>query len=676
MEDVDEGEAHALASKWVKNITAKMGLTNVVECNLGKQVHSNDDDIDEIDHKCGDAVRINEPVDALHSLDNSNDLTLNNPQLCESVLNPGYINPSRSSVLKPTRFDSLKTSHHRNKNDSGHAGELLSDGKHAPVLDNARPNIRSIAQTEIMPSLQSPVASNDELYDIWDFDERQKQTAECYLKGTCVKVSTEKENVPILNEKFAYRTRDSKLQQHSVEPESSKSEKLQSDRLRDGDVNQNYCKICPDCKQHNSLVANWCEECGKALISIEVTRVDSSSACSKLGSDKSVGEDTVTKEVSFTSKLNPNCAEFVSAYPQPQRAIPLHMSNGRISHGYSLSDHRQYQLLSSVGGQSDVIGRSQKGSCISQGYNRVSESKKHDDLKSNSFTEDCSVVRRKDRQSRNTRKGRMRRRSNSAHDFDSRNQLSHSNSPRSFDSSPCQFSYSPDPGNELFTSPGNSFLGYSSIDQPALSYQAISPGQSAYGTLLVPRQCEFSTAQCTSAQTDCQFSTQIQSKVSNDNLHLGFDGVGCSYERSFQGLDFENPPLENPQMFGQSSNFDEAEFSRSFVQNALHQQIDFVYGMSNHQRQANMAQNNDFVLAQPAFFCLQNYQPTPDLNYHRAYRKKKFVENGIESPRFGRSLSRNPKHSHPNVTGKQSFQIGDDKSLEQQIVVSIVLSQY
>ena len=50
MEEVDEGEAHALASKWVKNIASKVGLANLAGCNSGKEVHNNDDDIDKSDH--------------------------------------------------------------------------------------------------------------------------------------------------------------------------------------------------------------------------------------------------------------------------------------------------------------------------------------------------------------------------------------------------------------------------------------------------------------------------------------------------------------------------------------------------------------------------------------------------------------------------------------------------
>ena len=627
MEEVDEGEAHALASKWVKNIAAKVGLTNVTGCNSGKQVHSNDDDIDKSDHKCGDASKKDESVNALHSL-NCNDFILNSSQICENIVNHGDVGSPRA-VLEP-RLDK--------KYDSGLFSELVLDAKHTSVLEATNPALNAaVRETGIMRSLQKSPASNDELYDIWDFDEQQKQKAECYLKGTGIVLTTEKENIPVINEGFADNTGNLKFEQHSSEAESVLLEKLKSDGLSGSDVNRNNYKICPDCKEYNSLLANWCEECGKALISVKVTNLKTNQDSNKCASTKDSGEEKVERETAFTSKLNPNCAEFVSAYTMPQRKVCSQAPNDHLS----TFEKSQSPVLSPADRTSYHIGKSSKNKYCSRSHKWDCDNKRFDDFKSHSFTNSVNVNQRRDRQNRSRRKPC---------------------GANSFGGVSEQLSYSYSPRNEQFDSPVNSFLGYGNFDAKIVPHYPTSPH--VYGTLMVPGQYEFGTVPHANMHIDHRVPSQNLGEARGDNSISGFDQEGC-----FQGFDFENPPLDNPHLFGSSKDFDESEFSRSFVENALHQQIDYMYGPSNQQQQIHLSYESDFALAQPTFFCLQSYHPAPDLPYHRAYRKKKIVENGIESPSFARNLSRDSKHSQQAT--RDSYKVKDESPTKQKHVVSI-----
>ena len=626
MEEADEGEAHALASKWMKKITAKVELTNAVGCNLGKQVHSNDDDIDKNDQKCRDASKKDEAVNALHSL-NCNDFMLNS--------NPGDIVSPRA-VLEPRLGSCHK------KYDSGLFSEQLLDAKHISVLEDSKPTLNAaVGEEGIMRSLQKPLASNDELYDIWDFDEQQKQKAECYLKGIDINLTTEKENLPIINEGFVDNIGNLKFEQPSLETGSGLLEKLKSDGLSDSDVNENNCKICPNCKEYNSLLINWCEECGKALISVKMTNVKTNPASNTLAFNKDSGEEKVEGETTFTSKLNPNCAEFVSAYTIPQTKVPSQAFNGHLS----TFGNSQSPVLSPVDRPSYHIDKSTKNKYSSRSHERDCDNKKFDDFKSHSFTKSVSVNQRNDRQNRSRRRPCGQ---------------------NSVSSVPEQFSYSYSPINGQFDSPGNSFLGYSNFDAQIMPHHPASPH--VYGTLMVPGQYEFGTVPHANMHIDHRVSSQNHGEARRDNSISGFDQEGC-----FQGFDFENPPLENPHLFGPSSIFDESEFSRSFVENALHQQIDYMYGPSNHQQQINLSYQGDFALTQPTFYCLQNYQSAPDLPYHRAYRKKKIVENGIESPSFAKNLSRKPRNSQQAMKTRDSYKVENEKSTKQKHVVSIII---
>jgi len=647
----EEGEARALASKWVERITAKMGLVNAVRCNVGKQVHNNDDNIDESSRKCGDLSNKNNAIDAFHSL-NCNDFVVNSSQISESE-EVGTQRPA----LKTDSFDSLESNHCSTTKDARISGCLLLDGKQDSVENKVSPTDSiHIAESGIMRNLQSHIPSNDELYDIWDFDEQQKRQAECYLKGTDTNFTAEKENFPIVNEKVFDQSRDFRSEHHSLEAKPGWLEKSTS--LSGSDGNQNLYKICPSCKEHNSVMLNWCEECGKALISVEVTRAKVDPVCGKYDSNRGTGEAKWTKEAILTSKLNPNCAEFVSAYSKPQNAMPLQASNGNLLNTETPPSDNQDMASSPTCNPSYFTAEIAKLRYGCKSYEGVSDYRKVGDFKSDSSSKNFSAEHRKDKQQNKKSKQNKirRRRSSSSFELNSQSPVSHAVGSNSFSSIQQQLSYSFSPSN----SPVNAFVGYSNSHNMTMPFCATNSSLYGNGALTIPGQYECSAVQGTKSQYDRRVFPQNQGDGRSNSLIQGYDGAGyngVSYgaKGCFQGFDFENPPLDNPYVLEPASNFDEKEFSRSFVQNALHQQIEYAHGLSSHHHQANIAQNVDFPLVQPAIFFLQSSQPTVDLPNHRAYRKKKFIENGIESPRFAKNVLRKPMQSQQGMKSKRNY---------------------
>ena len=637
----EEGEACALASKWMEHITAKMGLANAVRCNVGKQVHNNDDCIDESGLKCGDLSSKNNAVDAFHSL-NCNDFVVNSSQLSESAANPVEVSTQRHA-LKTGSFDSVESNHCRKTKDSGVSSDLLLDEKDGSIEDKVSPTESiHIAESGIMRNLQNHIPSNDELYDIWDFDEQQKQQAECYLRGTDAIFTAEKENLPIVNEKNFDQSRDFRSEHHSLEARPCWLGKSAS--FSGSDRNQNFYKICPICKEHNSVMLNWCEECGKALISVEVTRGGADPVCGKYDSNIQNGgrkmdkieETKWTREAILTSKLNPNCAEFVSAYSKPQNAIPMQASNDHLLKCESPSSDNQVMTFSRTCNPSYFAAEITKLHYGCKSHERVSDNKKVGDFKSDSSSDHFSVEHRQDKQNKKGKQNRIRRRrSSSSFELGSQNSVSHAVGSNSFSSIPQQLSYSFSPRN----SPVDSFHGYGNSYNMALPFSATTSSLYSHGALTVPGQYECGAVQGTKSQCDRRIFPQSQSEGKSINLIPCYNGVSYDADGCFQGFDFENPPLDSPYVPEPASNFDEKEFSRSFVQNALHQQIEYVHGLSSHQ---------------PTIFFLQSSQPTVDLPNHRAYRKKKLIENGIESPRFAKNVLKKPLQSQQSMKSKRN----------------------
>ena len=642
MEDTDESEARAFASEWVKNITAKVGLASTeAERNSRKQVHGNDDEIDKNEHKCINAANKHGSYNNFRS-SNGDELSE-----CSSSSTIRYAEKYRPEYVLNTYRQEDCTKNGVEISDSKLLNNIplgVVDASN-PVFHEFRPNfIASSAEKVAMPSLQGPSPTNDELYALWDFDEQQKQKAEHYLRGAGMDDASKKENLPPIDSKFGDRKEEAEKQ--TSKTKSSFLEKQPSDWVSDVIQNDNFCKICPDCKEQNHASANWCEECGKALITVEAAvveaRLKAKPAVNTQGSVLDSEGNQTKKNTVLISKLNPNCAEFVSAYSQTTRKTsPMRVSNGKSS------NHLNYDFYEQTPDFADQVsylnGEKTKQDYASKSYQRVSDEKSWNDFKSNSFTESFKGEHKKDKKNKRTKQNRNNRRRSASFEYESHSPFAHHFAQSSLNNLTAQYSHSFSPRNECFNSPVNTFVGYNGINEQPMPYHTAGSSPQVYGMPMMPRYYDCNEMQGTHSSLDSGLSAKNQNEIGSFSR---LNGAG-----NFQGFDFQNPQLDNPHVFGASNNFDETEFSRSFVQNALHEQVEFFYGPANPQHQAYVSQNGDFTLYQPAFVYVDHPLKT---DLPRAYEKKKFAKNGIKSPRVSKDLLKNSKSSQQKMTYKRS----------------------
>lgn len=622
MDDIDELEAQALASKWVRDISAKVGLkaSRRQDCDDSpRQVHSLNDEIDQNEHKCRDADKHDKPADGKYARGGEISLF----QRFER---------SRSPVSE-VETDLLAINQNQQERDgkNNFGSKDFYEGLSSPELrrDHVYSKSNDVlipCEKVMMPTLQNPAISNDELFDIWEFDESQKQRANCYLKKACTKITMEKENLPNMKNNFANSEAQMDFAVTNVlspvrqkcRKKYSDSESQKQDGILDTEMNNNFCKICPVCKESNPVSVNWCEECGKALISVEATEVRKLSVKNEPTLAENNGTETLKKESILTSKLNPNCAEFVSAYAQSSKKYsPPRVPNSSIP---KCEQPALVHMSPTSSGQiSYHNGEKAKNDNIYKYYGRIYDEKRSGDFKSNSFTESSKFEKKNDKS--NKRRNRRNRRRSSSFDLDS-------NDPLSFGY--CQetglFSHSFSPRNE-YGSPGNRFPIHQQICNQQQQYPGGSPR--VYG--VVYGICELDANQGAGfEQTRLPYN---QHEIRNEHSFPRYDRA-----QDFQGFDFENPPLDNPAMSEQASRFNEMEFSRSFIQNALHQQFEYLYGPSKPPEYPHVMQNEQAAFCQPNHVYSVNHPTKQDPPYHRAYQKKKLIENGIDSPRISKNL--------------------------------------
>lgn len=626
MDDTDEREAQELASKWVSNIFAKVGVQQTTEeCHSSRQVHRYNDGIDQNEHKRSNSAEKDEVVDSLHASNEDYSVadTSNNSQrkVVESTAVSRPMPFGKSSRRQKLSTDLTDSGFH---DSTCELKDRYFFGKYEESLFPAE-------RVTMRADQNIPTVSNEELFDIWEFDDQQKQTAKCYLRKPCIDSTLGKENLP--------------------------SENANNIRSTDCELNSDLCKVCPDCMERNNVSVNWCEECGKALIRVEATKIDRLSAISKPAAVD--GTEILKMEGIFASKLNPNCAEFVSAYGH---SSPSNLSNGhsKIFGSPATANHS----LNHADQHSDHFEEKTKQRNLDRNFDRVTKGKNLNGFISKSFTESLKFERKNDKSNKKFKQNRKNRRRSSSVESDSfghLNQIGDSNSRGS------QSSHSFSPRGEYQHSPLNMFMGHQHLYNQPHSYHATT------------KQEGYDLQSCSHGH----YESGPGPNVYLDRSGLPFDRYECGNEglaskpdskHHFQGLDFNNPPIDNPNMLGAGPSFNEAEFSKSFVQNALNQQFEYLYGPSSQLPNTYLSQHWSIAQHQPTLSYHETYPPTPAIAHHRAYQKKKIVENGIESPRASRNLLKNSKYSLKNEKEKKIFGTRNNSSEKSKSKVCLLLT--
>eukprot|EP00794_Sanderia_malayensis_P016605 gene16605-18291_t len=418
-----------------------------------------------------------------------------------------------------------------------------------------------------------------------------------------------------------------------------------------------YHKLCPACYQKNSSTANWCEECGKALVSVEVRKfgvVDPErnnngnylETSPRRPEESTVGVDVPRGSKTSSFKLNPNSAEFISAYSRPemqsdnyamqsdnyamqsdnyamQRCSPVEYSPRDRCHSF----HTPTSITEQTVGYSGSFPRA------ASGFDRGELSSKHS-LSPNHLSPDKMPV------------GCFSRfygidtapvgNSYEGQNITINTQVGMYNSPGYYPPKSVQNA------SNQYQRKSNGFkerrdhLQMMHSPKASLSYDSSYDSLNAWNEQVRPRSTSllnihFSAGSpqpytssypiFVSEQSHVQQSIQHCAPVTQPHYVAGSNG--------YQGFDFENPQFE-PQV-PDCQLFDEAAFSKEFVRSRLCQQLDSAYG--NHQQYAYhhaAEMQNSLYMLQP-----MNTGQDPLV---RMYTKKKLYNSSLDSPRSPRNL--------------------------------------
>ncbi len=541
------------------------------------------------------------------------------------------------------------------------------------VLDN-KPDFGDNASSE----------DHNELFELWNFDADQCETALKYLNKTGVKDKPssrglhEKENNPHQRKLIEHDALPSLKSNGSKDDVPNFGDKSRGNwfsdisNIRQDSTDENhiseatskkiyfesevlspksrYYKTCPVCKQQNEATANWCEECGKALVSVEVKRHSADIKTERNNNDnihfisKSNPELTNLDEDKKISsfKLNPHSAEFVSSYSKPQSQkgtkIDSHSFHGSSPVDYSPEEKRYNVQIQSPRDQPVRYAGSFPGNQFGnfnswQVSPKLAWSPTH-------FSPDMASV------------GYMNGNVDSM--------LSRNSYDGAYASHSC-YTRSNKNGIEYVKHlPNTSKLqNFSQVNHSTASFSYDSSYSSYHKDVKSrPRSTSLLNIQLNTASpvlADPRFPISF-GDASSSNHHQSVQHCVQvtqpqleAISNGYQGFDFENPQFD-PQ-FSECQAFNETVFSQQFVQSRLHQQIESVYG-----------DPQKYQYYQPSEIPNPLYLQTTNLVHHdvnsgqtdpliRMYKKKKLYSSSLDSPRSPKNILRKTKKEKTKFRG-------------------------
>lgn len=523
--------------------------------------------------------------------------------------------------------------------------------------------------------------TSDEIFEIWGFDEEQRKQAKWYLSDNAEEGSImhEKENIPLLGQNYqpdrAFdkgtlgigRTGnvDSELNsttasfgdmtnvkknytvsasddQLPFEEEHQKQKGKETQNILVGSE-EKLCKVCPDCSGVNLQNANWCEECGKALVTVQITRKSNAQQSNLLPNALPVDieKQIAISNTIFSSKLNPNSAEFVSAFAKKIEGTPL-LDNDLPFRYDTVTGNEK---VSGSGWEDIARNRYMPDPVASFELHHLESSKvgkrntwKVEQQHSANLIDSKKLSRKRDTNVRKWKGDNQKERSYSSDKIPSTfNQYSYLGS---FEPAPKGYVSSVNPK-------GEQTIYYQS---PSSNPESLRYNQASH-SFGMESQRERSASCCNATQNSpCgNFLQMSYSAVGNVDTHRG---IHQPFDDNFQRLnpsavyqrfDFQNPAFENSSM-GLFDSFDEAQFSRDLVQSQLNNQIELLYGNWEAPPAHCVGSTDNGTCYRPLVAYPQHVSQKRDLQSWRMYRKKKVVDNFIDSPRMPRSVTRKGKH--------------------------------
>eukprot|EP00795_Rhopilema_esculentum_P012969 gene12969-3730_t len=642
MDTIDDEEARKLAAEWLTSIKASVGLPASVTTDLGQ----------------GSSQAESKQVRGNYDVSNEN----GNNRGSTSA----YPTSTHYAAHRPTFAWNSSSKKPISKDQNSKDLSLKATGRHETdrVKSSGMKNDCSVSKKEVFPIMLTTghtedVTTND-LFDLWDFDGEQREKAKSYLHtgvsdpiGNVNVCISEKENIPAHNikTKTLAASHDSTNGVYSESPVFRFDEGLMANGSEEVKTQQSQSKVishkfnyklCTSCGQKNEVEANWCDECGKAIISSTVTNVQDKEAAADVISKKS-GALPINKVL--TSKLNPNCAEFVSAYSNRNKTIPFSPISSRSGEFSNGNLPRSAPLESFLMNSHD---RKQKAKPLSIKQQKFSNTYGQECKQSrpSSFTDGYKYGPKKNRNSADLEKRRYNRERGSSFNSDVSNQSPQSSENGSFKGvydSRAFYQHNGSSGNMLLYGSPNSVSNFYDCHGNPISSHTPTVDQN-------PILHDFMNPQLFCQPLDLRATGPTMTTANVTSSSMSSQRLNIS--RSNQSYNFDAPILDGPQG---SSPFDGAEFSKVFVQSTLQQQVENTYGNWNMPQNINWTDQQQFY--QPQYCYNFPIDSNNDL-YQRVYRKKRVVNSSIESPRTPKTFLRKYKDAkeklEENRTQKQT----------------------
>ena len=681
MERIDDDEAHELAAKWLNTIKSNVGLNNdctsYADANRDscKQVQQNCDVTCEKRYRCKEGCCAREPT--------CFEFAKPNAKGCGAM---SFKSPDEQQNSEAKQFLGGHALIHDNvrvaaTSRCNYASSLISNNQQTNGHTDNGDKEKGVCRLEC--------ATSNELFDIWGFDEEQRKQANHYLldKADEGSIMHEKENIPLLDKschadglfdmdtlrRGRLENVDIKLNskttpipamtnikgdyavsgsngKYPFEEEHWNQEDEETQRLLVR-CKEKLCKVCPGCSEVNLQNANWCEECGKALVTVEITRSSNALQTDLLRSalPLDIAKQTVNSNKISSSKLNPNSAEFVSAFAKPVQ-VTHSLDNDFLVRYDTVTGN---EIISGTGGEyngSNSCMPDPVSSCNLESSKICRRNtRKLEQQHSANLTDVMKFSRKRDKNVRKWKDDIQRERSYSSDKIPSTcSQYFYS----------CSSEQAPKGYISSVNPRGEQSLYYQS---PSSNPESLGYNQASH-TFGAQSQRQRSASWCNVTQNSpCGTLLQMSySHVGNVDIHRRvhrpFNDEFQRFDAPavYQGFDFQNPAIENSSL-GQCNSFDEAQFSRDLVQSQLNNQIALHYGNWEAPPAHCIGSTDNGMYYQPPVAYPQHVSQNRNLQSWRMYKKKKVVDSFIDSPRTPRSVTRKSMH-HAKIkkTDKQN----------------------
>ena len=693
MERIDDDEAHELAAKWINTIKSNVGLNNActsyTDANRDscKQVQQNSDVTDEKRYRCKEGCSARKPTFYEFAKPNAKGtVESEEPWACCRVINDHQLDVRRNSCgamffkspdeqqSEPKQF----LDGHVLINDNIQVAATSGCNYTSTLINNDQ---QTNGHTDKREKEKKGVcrfecATRNELFDIWGFNEEQRKQARCYLldKADEGSILHEKENIPLLDQTChadgasdVNTAGESRLENVDIKINSKKTSipnmTIKDDYAVSGpngkfpfeeghcnqeaektrrflvDCKEKFCKVCPGCSEVNLQNANWCEECGKALVTVEITRKSNAPQSDLLQSalPLDIEKQIVNSNKISSSKLNPNSAEFVSAFAKPMQETHSQDNDFLLRHDTVTGN----ETISGTGWEDNASNSCMPDPIASCNLQRSKigrkNTRKPEQQHSANLTDVMKFSRKRDKDARKWEEDNRKGRSYSTDKPSTCSQYFYSGLSEEAPKG-CISSVNPSGERSLF-------YQLPSSNPESLGYNQVSHSFGAQS------QRQRSASWCNVTQNSpCGNLLQMSYSAVGSNgidrrVHCPFDDElqRLNVPAVYQGFDFQNPVLENSSL-GQCNSFDEGQFSRDLVQSQLNNQIALLYGNWEASRAHCISSTDNGMHYQPLVAYPQHVSPNGNLQSWRMYRKKKVVDNFIDSPRTPRSVTRKSNH--------------------------------